>query len=417
MGEISERVAVRRLHDRFGFGPRAGDLDAGFDETLDRLLAPAVTSVTPPPLSPIQTDDRKAANKARRAQETGLLVWWLDRMTVTAQPAAIERLTWFWHGHFATSNQKVRSAQLMLAQNQVFRRYALGNFHELATTMITDAALIKWLDGQKNRTGSPNENLAREFIELFTLGIGHYQEPDVAQAARALTGWTVLRQSGQVRFVPRRHDNGPKTILGKTSDFDAKSFAQLVLSQEASAPFVVGRLWFRLVSATPPSQDTMRRLVAAYGDRGDIRATLRAIAAEQAFTDSTSALVKQPAEWLVGLLRALGVRPSTLDQKTLTRLAAGLRGMGQIPFRPPSVGGWAAGQSWLTTSAGVARLHTAQLIAMHATVALPKTSETVRILLGVDAWSDRTRSALAGLTKPAQIVAVAACAPEYVVSG
>jgi uncharacterized protein (DUF1800 family) len=416
MGDISERAAVRRLHDRFGFGLRAGDLDAGFDETLDRLLAPAATSVTPPSLSPIQIDDKKAAKEARRAQEGKLLLWWLDRIA-TAQPAATERLTWFWHGHFATSNQKVRSAQLMLAQNQVFRRYALGSFHDLAMTMITDAALVKWLDGQKNRTGSPNENLAREFMELFTLGIGHYQEPDVAQAARALTGWTVSRQTGQARFVPRRHDNGSKTILGRTADFDAKSFGQLALAQEASAPFVVGRLWFRLVSATPPSQDAMGRLVAAYGDRGDIRATLRAIAAEPAFTDSASALVKQPAEWLAGLLRVLGIRPSALEQKTLARVVVGLRGMGQIPFRPPSVGGWPAGQSWLTTSAGVARLHVAQLVAMHAKVALPKTSDTVRVLLGVDAWSDRTSSALAGLTKPVQLVAVAACAPEYVVSG
>ena len=283
--------------------------------------------------------------------------------------------------------------------------------------MVVDPAMLVWLDGRGNKIGKPNENLAREFMELFTLGIGHYQEPDVAQAARALTGWTVSRQTGQVRFVPRRHDNGPKTILGKTADFDAKYFAQLALSQEASPPFVVGRLWLRLVSAAPPSQDAMGRLLAAYGDRGDIRATLRAIAAEPAFTDSASALVKQPAEWLAGLLRALGVRPSALDQKTLTRLVAGLRGMGQLPFRPPSVGGWPAGQSWLTTSAGVARLHVAQLVAMHAEVALPKTTEAVRILLGVDAWSDRTRSALAGLTKPAQLVAVAACAPEYVVSG
>jgi uncharacterized protein (DUF1800 family) len=427
MSEISERAAVRRLHDRFGFGPRAGDLDAGFGETLDRLLAPAATSLTPPslgalPAYPNKEDKaaKKAASKARVAQERKLLLWWLDLMAA-AQPAATERLTWFWHGHFATSSQKVRSPQLMLAQNQTFRRYALGSFADLATMMITDAALIKWLDGQKNRKGSPNENLAREFMELFTLGVGHYGEPDVAQAARALTGWTVSRQSGQTRFVPARHDDGPETILGKTQNFDARSFAQLALAQQASAPFVVGRLWFRLVSATPPSQDAMRRLVAAYGDRGDVRATLRAIAAEPAFTDSASALVKQPTEWLIGLLRALGVRPSALATKTLAGLAAGLRGMGQIPFRPPSVGGWPAGQSWLTTSAGVARLHVAQLVAMHAKPeTLPQTgdkAEAVRVLLGVDAWSARTKAALAGLTKPAQLVAVAACAPEYVVSG
>ena len=422
MSKISERAAVRRLHDRFGFGPKAGDLEAGFDETLDRLLAPASASVTPPSLTApeqYEKDDKaakKAANKARTAQERKLVLWWLDRM-VTAQPATTERLTWFWHGHFATSEQKVRSPQLMLTQNQTFRRYALASFDDLAKTMITDAALIKWLDGQKNKEGSPNENLAREFMELFTLGVGHYEEPDVAQAARALTGWTVTRTSVQARFVPRRFDDKPKTILGKTADYDAKSFADLALSQDVSPTFVIGRLWFRLVSPTPPSQGAMGRLRAAYGDRGDIRATLRAIAKEQVFTDSATTLVKQPVEWMAGLCRALGIKPSALDAKTQVRLAAGLRGMGQVPLRPPTVGGWPAGQAWLTTSAGVARLHVAQLLAMQVKDKLPKTTEEVRALLGVDSWSSRTESALKGLKEPAQLTAVAACAPEYVVSG
>ena len=418
MSKISERAAVRRLHDRFGFGPHAGDLDAGFDETLDRLLAPASAAVTPPALAAPQDYDKddkaakKAANKARTEQERKLVLWWLDRMA-TVQPAGTERLTWFWHGHFATSEQKVRSPRLMLTQNQTFRRYALGSFDELATTMITDAALIKWLDGQKNKEGSPNENLAREFLELFSLGIGHYQEPDVAQAARALTGWTVNRMSVQAKFVPKRFDDKPKTIFGKTADYDAKAFARLALAQDASPAFVIGRLWFRLVSPTPPSQDTMGRLRAAYGDRGDIRATLRAIAKEPAFTDSATTLVKQPVEWFVGLCRALGLKPSDSDKKP----AAGLRGMGQIPLRPPTVGGWPAGQSWLTTSAGVARLHVAQLLATQAEDRLPDSADEVGTLLCVDGWSARTKAALQGLKEPAQLVAVAACAPEYVVSG
>lgn len=417
MSKLSERAAVRRLHDRFGFGPRAGDLDDGFDATLDRLLG-TPPAVTPPALEAPQEydkkdkDAKKAANKARTAQERELVVWWLDRMT-TAEPVGAEKLTWFWHGHFATSEQKVRSPQLMLTQNQTFRRYALASFDDLARTMITDAALIKWLDGQKNKEGSPNENLAREFMELFTLGVGHYEEPDVAQAARALTGWTVTRTSVQARFMPRRFDDKPKTILGKTADYDAKSFAELALRQEASPVFVIGRLWFRLVSPTPPSQEAMGRLRAAYGERGDIRATLRAIAKEPAFTDSATTLVKQPVEWLVGLCRALGVKPSATDKK----LAAGLRGMGQIPLRPPTVGGWPAGQSWLTTSAGVARLHVAQLLAMQAKDRLPDSADAVGALLGVDGWSARTKSALQGLKQPTQLVAVAACAPEYVVSG
>ena len=330
-----------------------------------------------------------------------------------------ERLTWFWHGHFATSNQKVRNAAWMLAQNQTQRRLALGRFGDLAPAMIVDNATIRWLDGQRNRKGSPNENLAREFMELFTLGIGHYQEADVAQGARCLTGW-VLRENGAT-FQPRRFDSGTKTVLGKTGNFDAKGFAQLALAQPASAAFVIGRLWFRLVSATPPDAATLARLSAAYGSSRDVRSLLTAMVGEAGFRDPAASLVKQPVEWAVGLLRALGVRPGKLAEKEQTKLLAGLRGMGQLPYRPPSVGGWPAGASWLTTSAGVTRLQLAQQLAKQADLSIVDNAtdrvSAVGALLGVDSWSERTRSALAGVKDPAQLTAVAACAPEYVVSG
>jgi uncharacterized protein (DUF1800 family) len=360
---------------------------------------------------------RKAAARERAGQERRLIVWWLDRMVVGR--TAGERLTWFWHGHFATSNQKVRNAAWMLAQNQTQRRLALGRFGDLAEAMIVDAAMIRWLDGQRNRKGSPNENLAREFMELFTLGIGHYQEVDVAQAARCLTGW-VLREQGAM-FQRRRFDSGTKTVLGKTGDFDAKGFAALALAQPASAGFVIGRLWFRLVSATPPDAATVARLRAAYGDARDIRSLLTAMVAEPGFKDPAASLVKQPVEWAVGLMRALKLRPGQLNEKEQTKLLAGLRGMGQLPYRPPSVGGWPAGASWLTTSAGLTRLHLAQQLAKQANLSIvdnpTNRADAVGALLGVDGWSERTRAALAAVKDPAQLVAVAACAPEYVVSG
>ncbi|GAA1557312.1 DUF1800 domain-containing protein [Kribbella lupini] len=424
MGEISERAAVRRLNDRLGFG--GGVPGEGFDAAVARLLGPPSVAVVPPPgLTPPEAatdkkdggtkDDKaakKAANKLRAAQELRLTSWWLDRMV--AEPTATERLTWFWHGHFATSNQKVRNAQLMYTQNQTFRTHALGRFGDLAQAMVVDPAMIRWLDGNANRKGSPNENLGREFLELFTLGIGHYSEVDVFEGARCLTGWTIKRGATQARFVAARHDGAPKTLFGKTGAYDARGFADLAVAQAASAPFVIGRLWFRLVSATPPSADTMRRLVAAYGSQRDVRALLRAMVAEAVFTDSASALVKQPVEWAVGLLRALRLRPARLDEKTRMKLIAGLRGMGQVPFRPPSVGGWPSGASWLTTSAGVTRLQVAQLLAKAADL---DSVTDVQALLGVDGWSTRTKAALGSLKDPVQLTAVAACAPEYVVSG
>ncbi|WP_328998299.1 DUF1800 domain-containing protein [Kribbella sp. NBC_00709] len=437
MTEISERAVVRRLNDRFGFGPAPGDLDAGADATVRRVLGPAsdaaAAAVRPPTgleppegvqkpegakkqggaKTPQDKDAKKAANKQRAAQERKLTIWWLDRMVVSR--TAGERLTWFWHGHFATSNQKVRNAAWMLAQNQTQRTLALGRFGDLARAMVVDTAMIRWLDGQKNRKGSPNENLAREFMELFTLGIGHYQEADVAQAARCLTGW-VLRKD-VATFQRRRFDSGTKTLLGKTGDFDAKGFAGLALAQPASAGFVIGRLWFRLVSATPPDAATVARLSSAYGVNREVKSLLMAMAAEPAFKDPASSLVKEPVEWAVGLLRALRLQPSKLEEKEQTKLLAGLRGMGQLPFRPLSVGGWPAGASWLTTSAGVTRLQLAQQLARKADLSGVKNAEDVAALLGVDGWSERTKSALAGVKDPAQLTAVAACAPEYVVSG
>jgi uncharacterized protein (DUF1800 family) len=335
--------------------------------------------------------------------------------------ATTEKVTWFWHGHFATSVQKVKYAQLMLGQNETFRKLGMGSFTDLAHALIVDPAMIVWLDGNDNKAGAANENLAREFMELFALGVGHYSEGDVREAARALTGWNIDRQTGKAEFAEKKHDDDPATIFGKKADYDAESFVDLVLSREESAPFVVGRMWYRLVSPTPPDDEAKARLLEAYGDRRDIKATLRAIASEPAFRDEKTALVKQPVEWLFGLLRALDIRPSALDEKVQGKVYKGLMGMGQVPFRPPSVGGWPSGASWLTTAAGLTRLKVAQAVVEQANLdQLAQNKDKVegaRELLAVDSWSDRTRAALDKVAAdPAKVAALAACAPEYVVS-
>jgi uncharacterized protein (DUF1800 family) len=432
MTELDEHAAVRRLIDRFGFGAKPGALakaqDAGFAATLDRVLAPGtdagakatpVPELGPEPEKPSKKQPDPAAKKQAKQelkkQSTTLTAWWLDRMVATDAPL-VERLTWFWHGHFATSNQKVRSARLMLAQNETFRRLGRGDFGALAHAMIVDPALLVWLDGQKNKVGAANENLGREFMELFTLGIGNYSETDVREASRALTGWMIDRDAAKARLVPQRHDTKDKTLLGHTGNLDASSFVDILVAHPASPRFIAGRLWARLVSATPPAPDVLTRLVGAYGPKHDVTALLRAIAAEPAFKDSATTLVKQPVEWLVGLMRALELRPSQLPDKTKAKVLTGLRGMGQIPFLPPSVGGWPAAAAWLTTAAGLARVQTARLLTTEAKVPDGITADAAAQLLGVDRWSDRTKAALAKVSGK-DIVAVAAAAPEYVVSG
>lgn len=429
---------MRRLLDRFGFGPGPGDVDAavtrGFAATAASLLNPAadagVAATPEPDLGPEPAKVAKAdkAGRQRRAeqlrhQEVTLTSWWLDRMVAADAPLA-ERITWFWHGHFATSDQKVRSPRLMQRQNATQRGLATGQFTALAKAMMVDPAMLVWLDGQQNKTGAANENLARESMELFMLGVDRYTETDVREAARALTGWVVDRDAITAQVVPRRHDNGTKTVLGTTANLDVDSFVDVVLAQPNSPKYVVGRIWSRLVcGAVPPAPDVLDRLVAAYGPNRDIQATLQAISQEPAFTDSAQTLVKQPVEWVVGLMRALRVRPSRLPAEAGAALLVGLRAMGQVPFLPPSVGGWPADAAWLTTSAGLARLRVAQLLAEHADLSTVSGTSTANRLAGaqavlsVDQWSPRTMAALDQVADaPAQLVALAACAPEYVVS-
>ncbi len=440
MAELSEAESVRRLADRFGFGAGGDGLAAlqqrGYDSAVEALLSPDGTDggvqATPAPRLEIparpaggkEADraDRKEFRRQLKAQQLTLTAWWLDRMVQADQPLR-ERLTWFWHGHFATSVQKVRLAPLMLRQNQTLRSAAVGSFTDLARALIVDPAMLIWLDGNDNTAKAPNENLGREFMELFALGHGHYSETDVKEAARSLTGWKVNRQTGQAMLRAKQHDDGDKTVLGQTGALGAEDLVAVLLDQPASAEFVIGRLWFRLVSVAGPGVATTEKLLAAYGSRGDIVATLRAVSVAPEFRDPGTSMVKQPVEWLVGTARALGLTPSELPDKARRRLLVGLRGMGQVPFRPPSVGGWPAGAGWLTTASTAARLATARVLAAEADLSTIRQASTksrteaVRRLLGVDAFTARTADAISQVAaRPADAVALAAVSPEYVVS-
>lgn len=441
MDPLTQAQTVRRVVDRLAFGLPAHDLDAltrrGPDGAARALLGRAAAAPTPPEFEQVpervkgeSTVAKKARRVVLRANAVTLATWWLSQMITSPDPAR-ERLTWFWHGHFATSIQKVRLAQLMLTQNQTFRSLGGASFGPLAHALIVDPALMVWLDAPKNRTGSPNENLAREYLELFTLGHGNYTEADVTAAARALTGFTLQRDGGTAvaRLRPRRHDSGQKTLLGRSGDLGADDVVDLALAQPASSTFVISRLWARFVSHEPPPAAHLERLTTAYGPERRLDRLLLALVADPGFSSPELSLVKEPVLWLVGLTRQLGVSADQLaaplkDGRTTTlaqSLLAGLAGMGQVPFRPPSVGGWPSGRGWLSSGAAATRLALATRVAAAAT---PKLTGTTRArvaatgrLLGVDAWSNRTADALAGVAdRPAQLVALAACSPEYIVS-
>jgi uncharacterized protein (DUF1800 family) len=434
------RSELAHLLRRATFGPRAEEVDdaerAGIDATLARLFTPvgedagaartpvpALTAVTPPG----KNADAAARAKARqqeREQVKTVTLWWLDRMT-QADHQLREKLTFFWHGHWATSVEKVRDARLMLAQQQTLYDHGAGDFGVLLKAMLRDPALIVWLDGQKNTDKAPNENLARELMELFTLGIGHYDETDVREGARALTGWRIDQKQKVAVLDPRRHDGRAKTILGRTGAFDADGFADLLLAQPANAEFLAARLWLRYASVDPMAADVRDRLAAAYRPDRDVNAVLRALLTDPAFARTPGQLVKQPVEWAVGAMRQLGIRPGALADQQQRQLIQGLDQMGQVPLAPPSVGGWPSGTAWLSTSAAQVRLRLADLLAARAepaasaklsAVPAAQRPEVLARLLVVDAFTDRTRAVLAKAAGDVRrLIALGLASPEYAV--
>lgn len=427
MTSDADRALIGHLLRRTGFGAAGPEIDAavaaGYQATVEGLFTaaddPGADATAPPELPSVYS------GKPGSAAADDLIAWWIARMTAARRPWT-EKRTHFWHGHFATSLQKVRYAELMLRQNQTLRTLGGGSFHTLMRAVFTDPAMMLWLDAEGSTAKAPNENLARESMELFSLGAGSYTETDVRQAALALTGWRFGRSVGTAVFDPRGHAPGPETILGRTASFDVDSFTDLLLAQPANAAFIAGRHWLRFGSDAAIPASTKRNLIAAYGSGSDLSALARALFHDASFTGSAArhGLVKQPVEYVVGALRALRISPPTDGQASDSKLLRQvLDGLGQLPFYPPNVGGWPAGQLWLTTAAAQARIdfaHRAAAIGDISAVADASPSsriDAVAHLLGVDAFSDRTRSALSDVVGvPADLVELALLSPEYLVN-
>ena len=377
-GQSDGWITTARVLRRTGFGTTGAQVDAVAGQNWSKYVDAALAAdpdadpgavATPMPTPPAlrgpgkgaSVADRKEFNQQRAGQMTELSDWWVRRMVAVRQPIH-EKLTLLWHNHFATSAQKVRSASDMAAQNRKLRSLSLGDFRTLAYAMLTDAAMMHWLDAQTSTAKAPNENLAREFMELFTLGHGNgYTEDDVRQGARALTGWVIRPATGQTTMVPRRHDQAAKTIFGVTRNFDAGGFCDAVLAQPKSPQYVAGRLWQQLASDTPPSSQALDRLVTAYGPGRNLRALTHAILTDDEFVGSRAAIVNTPVEWLVGVVRTLGV--SVDAPARLKMVNSTLHALGQRPFYPPDVGGWPHGRVWMSTASADIRMRAASQLA------------------------------------------------------
>lgn len=441
VADDSLRSRIAHLYRRAGFGARPDELDAGvaagYEATVDRLLDvrapdPGLDALTPPKLTPYalpaavanaSAADRQAAQKAAqqtlRTETQALSMWWLGRMVAAHNPLP-EKLALFWHSHFATSVQKVKEPELMYVQNQTFRTMGAGNFEALAQAVAKGPALMLYLDSNQNRKGSPNENMSRELLELFTVGIGNYTEDDIKNGARGLTGLLVNRQTGNVTLNRAQHDEGTKTYLGSTGNYSPDDIVHLACSSAACAPFIASRVWSHFARPAKADDPVVKELATGFARDLDITRLLRAVFLHPEFTATASrqGLVKQPIEYAAGTLRALGQKPAE-NKGLLQQLDA----LGQQPFQPPDVGGWPQNTYWLNTSFSLSRLRFASAVAQRANVAALNTvpaadrPRAAAAILSVDAWSPTTAAALASAASDAKaMLTLALVAPEYVLA-
>lgn len=359
---------ARHLLARTGFAPAEREVQAyarlSRTQAVDKLLSETrTTAQTPAPswadeaiqrpreLRDASEDERKRL--LREALERGfeLRGWWYREMWSTPTPLT-ERMTLFWHNHFVSSQQKVKAPQLMYRQNLLLRQHALGNFGELLHAIAKDPAMVIYLDSASNRKGQPNENFAREVMELFTLGTGHYTEQDIKEAARAFTGWSLNRSDFSFRNYRLLHDGGEKTVLGQRGDFDGDAVLDILLAQPATAEFITAKLWREFVSPTPDAREVKRLAQVFRIARYEIKPLLRALLTTDAFYAPAhrGTLIKSPVELLVGTVRQFGI-----EQVEPRLLALSGRQLGQDIFNPPNVKGWPGGEDWINSNTLLAR--------------------------------------------------------------
>ncbi|MCU4184911.1 DUF1800 domain-containing protein [Acidiferrimicrobium sp. IK] len=450
MDQVRSDVAL--LYRRAGFGATPAQLDAataaGYDATVEAFVGglsgpdPAGDAVPVPtvshlakPAGPPGSDARKAQREAQGAQHLQLQRWWAQRMVVTSTPLR-EKLTLFWHGHFATGYSKVQDVAAMYEQNQLLRTAGAGSFEALTQAVAKGEAMMRWLDTATDKKLHPNENFARELMELFTLGIGNYGQPDVVAAARGFTGWVTDPRTGAWHLQAAQHDTGVKTYLGHTGPFGGEDIIHLAVTDPASARFVVAKLWSHFAYPVGPADQVVTDVLPAYGPGLDVAAALRAVFLHPGFRSAASrqGLVKQPIEYLVGAARALGldadlqrsagaVPPAAASSRRAPNLAALSTRLAQTLFDPPNVSGWGQNAYWLDTATALARLDIAAAMAaaadLRAVEAVPVSgrADAVAAALGIDGWGATTAAALHhAASDPRSLVAVALTAPEYVLA-
>ena len=358
---------ARHLLNRTSFAANLEDIESFARLTraqaVDQLLAwTAGKMVTPPPawidefesprkMRDASEEERKAFQRRQFEKGAELRAWWLTEMLTTPSPLT-EKMVLFWHNHFVSSLQKVRSPVLMYRQNQLLRKHAFGYFGDMLHEVSKDPAMVVYLDSASNRKGKPNENFAREVMELFTLGEGNYGEQDVKEAARAFTGWSIEPETGEFLFRRPAHDEGVKTLLGRSGNFDGDAVLDILLAQPQTAEFIVGKLWREFVSPQVDAVEVKRIARMFRDNRYNIKVALRALLTSDAFyaPQNRAALIKSPVDLIVGTLRQFRFETGEVAPFLLAA-----RQLGQDMFAPPNVKGWPGGDAWINSATLLSR--------------------------------------------------------------
>ncbi len=383
--------AAAHLLRRAGFGgtwDQAREVAGwGLDEAIDRIVRFTPTTNLPPPavaepqeesrhqfekrLRSLDEDERRVERAKRskedRARISGLKIWWLNRMLATdpANPSAPpleEKLTLFWHGHFATGYpDKIEDTVPLWRQNQMFRATAGGALPDQLRALIRDPAMLVWLDNASSHRGHPNENFARELMELFTMGVGYYSERDVKESARALTGYSVDRDQWKFVFRKDAHDPDEKTYLTRTGPLDGDDIVDQICKQPATANFLARKI-LRFFVCSHPADDMIEPVATTYRDSGykmgDLLATL--FRSQMFYSDTArNAVIKSPVTLAIGSLKSMRC-DLPADELTINAL----RVMGQDLFFPPDVNGWPGGADWINSNTLLVRYNFANFL-MH----------------------------------------------------
>ena len=359
--------AARHFLNRTSFAAGVDDINTFAtltrEQAADRLLTWTGTKVgTPAPgwvnnfesprrVRGMSEEERKAFQREQFGKGVELRGWWLTEILTSPSPLT-EKMVLFWHNHFVSSLRKVRSPALMYRQNLLLRKHALGYFGDMLHDVSKNPAMVVYLDSASNRKGQPNENFAREVMELFTLGEGNYSEKDIREAARAFTGWSVDPDGGEFVFRRQAHDEDVKTVLGRSGNFDGDAVLDILLAQPQTAEFIVAKLWREFVSPNPEPAEVRRIARLFRDDRYNIRVALRALLVSDAFyaPQNRAALIKSPIDLIVGTLRQF--RFATGE---VTPFLFVSRQLGQDLFAPPNVKGWPGGEAWINSATLLAR--------------------------------------------------------------